>query len=188
MKRAVFGVLLLVGAALDAGRGQEVDPLAFPRPSGFSAADIVRNPFLPIDDTDLRAQKKVMQASGEDSGGTEADDLRQLFSVTTISIGAERVAVINRQPFAEGDGFDIERPGKGVMPVKVLQINEGAAVLECDGVRVEAPLQRKDPKQLADVEPEPEVAAPVDGDLPASDDFPAEGEPPAADASPIVTE
>jgi hypothetical protein len=136
MRPPVYYSIVTSIALAACATAEEQAELPFPSPSSFISANVTRDPFVSMDQTDL-ARQEVMVASMP--GGT---DVKTLFNVTTISISRLSLAVINRHAFVEGETFELKKDGGDPVRVHILRIRDGAVELEFEGRKISVPLSR----------------------------------------------
>lgn len=111
--------------------------------SSFTLAPDRRSPFWPI-------------GWAKGAGTPKAPTLKldeRAFSVTSILLGAQALAIINGRTYSEGE---LIRPGKDMpaQPVRIVRISDGSVTLQCEGQTLVVTQRRP---ELQDRKPEAEL-------------------------------
>ncbi len=135
---ALVALLALASTAL---RAQDPQPSPSPAPSPpaerrstFSVGSNTRNPFWPVGWT--KVTKPVLVAPTRTQVGPEA------FTLSSILLGPQPMAIIDRNAVAEGDVLIKQVAGQAVR-LRIVAIRDGYVILDNDGEPIRVPLRRK---------------------------------------------
>ena len=127
-KTATLALFLLAGCGL-AAHAQTVEELKIKNRSTFDAfAAGARNPFWPVGWRKEAAGASRATATAAVAAPVEVVLRPQDFVVTSISVGALPLAVINGKAYGEGDLIPLSR-GKETVSVQVFAIRDGEVTL-----------------------------------------------------------